>query len=41
MFVSLYGDKRKAIVFALAKVLKLPPAGKKTTFFTIYGIIVT
>lgn len=46
MFVSRYEDKRKAILFAPAKVLKLPPAGKQKktnikTFFTIYGIIVT
>lgn len=29
MFVSRYEDKRKAILFAPAKVLKLPPAGKQ------------
>lgn len=41
MFVSRYEDKRKAILFAPAKVLKLSPAGKKKkkkTFFTIYCI---
>ncbi len=29
MFLSWYEDKRKAILFAPAKVLKLPPVGQK------------